>query len=147
MDKRTDSGCLPVLMLDIAVALILWVALIILKAAGVVGMHWALVLSGLVWISWGLFAITALLALILRQIAKLKRRHRLRGIDRRIVKQAKAAGVWDKPQALGGRALDIYAWEMCGLLRQTGEKDKELRSRCMAAGLKRKRHRRRHENG
>lgn len=136
MEKRTGNGCLPLVFFDIVVALFLWGLLIALKAAGVVGMHWALVLSGIVWISWLLFAITALAVEAVRLFVRLKRWHRRRKVDRRIVRQAKAAGVWDKPQALGGRALSIYAWEHYGLVRKAGETDKELRGRCIQQGIR-----------
>ena len=61
--------------------------------------------------------------------------NRQRKVKRRIVRQAKAAGVWGKPEALGGRALDIYAFEFCGLNRKPGETDKELRNRCRQSGF------------
>lgn len=60
-------------------------------------------------------------------------RHR-RAADRRIVAQAKAAEVWDKrPIVLGGRALELKAWEDFKIKRQPGEPDAHLRRRCMTA--------------
>lgn len=40
---------------------------------------------------------------------------------------------YKKMEPLGGRALDIAAWEDFKILRQPGEKDAELRRRCMNA--------------
>ena len=76
------------------------------------------------------------LLIILEAGTRLKRRHRQRKVDARIVRQAEAMGVWGDPKKLGGRALDIYARDFCGLKRRPGEADQSLRSRCMAAGLK-----------
>lgn len=120
----------------VVVALTLWVALIALKMAGIVRMHWALVLSGIVWISWGMAAIAAMCAGFWGFIERMKRRHRRRKVDERIKRQAQALGLWEKPQGIGGRALEIYAWEWCGIKRQRGETDAELRRRCEVAGLK-----------
>lgn len=56
-----------------------------------------------------------------------------RKVDRRIIRQAKAAGVWNKrPTPLGGRALELKAWEDFKIRRLPGETDAELRRRCMA---------------
>ena len=68
---------------------------------------------------------------IVRLIDKLKRWHRRRKTDRRIIKQAKAAGVWDKPQRLGGRALELKAWKVFKIKRKLGERDADLRFRYM----------------
>ena len=75
----------------------------------------------------------ALALALIYLIVTLKSWHRRRKVDRRIVKQAKAAGVWDNPKALGGRALELHAWKWWGIKRQPGETDKELRLQCMAA--------------
>ncbi len=64
------------------------------------------------------------------------RRRRRRAVERRIIANAKAGDVWDKPHLLGGRALDLYARDMCGLKRAAGETDRNLRARCAAAGIK-----------
>ena len=53
--------------------------------------------------------------------------------DRRIIRQAKAVGVWEKPRCLGGRALELKAWEEFRIKRKPGETDRELRRRCMNA--------------
>lgn len=60
-------------------------------------------------------------------------RHR-RKADARIIAQAKGAGVWDKkPLVLGGRALELKAWEDFKIKREPGEPDAHLRRRCMEA--------------
>ena len=58
-----------------------------------------------------------------------KRRKRKR--DQRIIQQAKAANVWDKPDVLGGRALELKAWQDYKIKRKPGETDDSLRRRCM----------------
>ena len=64
-------------------------------------------------------------------VLKIKRLLRKRKTDRRVIRQAKAAGVWDKPQVLGGRALELKAWKLYRITRGPGETDKDLRRRCM----------------
>lgn len=67
-------------------------------------------------------------------ISKIKSWRRRRLVDRRIVAQAKALGTWDKyPIVLGGRALEIKAWERFKIKREPGEPDAHLRRRCMNA--------------
>ena len=136
MNARNDNRGEDVTLFGVVVALTLWVALIAFKMAGIVTMQWALVLSGILWISWGMAAIVAMFAGALRMIERMKRWQRRRKVDKRIKRQAQMLGMWDKPQAIGGRALEIYAWEWCGIKRQRGETDAELRRRCMATGLK-----------
>lgn len=53
--------------------------------------------------------------------------------NRRIIRQAKAAGVWDKPEVLGGKALELKAWQQYGIKREPGETDACLRRRVMNA--------------
>ena len=113
---------------DIFLALFLWCILFLLKAFGVIGMHWALVLSGIVWLSWGLFALTAFALLLCRAVPVLKERRRRREIDRRIKRQVQALGLWDAPRILGGRALELKAAEY-GIIRAAGETDASLRRR------------------
>ena len=63
----------------------------------------------------------------------IKRWRRRRKVDARIIAQAKAAGVWDKqPIVLGGRALELKAWEDFKLKREPEEPDAHLRRRYMA---------------
>jgi hypothetical protein len=63
--------------------------------------------------------------LFLGVLAKLRKHKR----DQRIIRQAKAAGVWDKPEALGGRALELKAWQDYKIKRKRGETDACLRLR------------------
>ena len=63
--------------------------------------------------------------LVLGLLAKFRKRKR----DRRIIRQAKAAGAWDKPDVLGGRALELRAWQQYGIKRKPGETDACLRLR------------------
>lgn len=58
--------------------------------------------------------------------AWLKRWNRRRKVDARIIRQAKAAGVWNTNA--GGRALELYAKEY-GIKRYPGESDPHLRAR------------------
>ena len=67
---------------------------------------------------------------------RIKYRRRQRAVERRIIANAKGGGVWDKPHLLGGRALELYARDMCGLKRGAMETDRELRARCAAASNK-----------
>lgn len=122
----------------IYVALALWVLLIALKGAGVVDLHWAVVLSGIVWISWGLLSIIAVVAGIIFGVPfacmRLKELHRCRKRDRRIIRQAKALGVWEMPNTLGGRALELKARKEYRIKREPGETDAELRARYIYHG-------------
>lgn len=136
MAEKKDRRYIAALVVDILAALVLWAVLIILRGVGVVDMHWALVLSSLVWLSWLLFALTAIVAGAVRVVARLKKRYRQRKIDQRIKRQVQAIGLWDHPQRLGGRALEIYAWEWHGLKRLPKETDKELRYRCLRSADK-----------
>ena len=65
--------------------------------------------------------------LVLGALSKLRKRKR----DQRIIQQAKAAKVWDKPAVLGGRALELKAWQDYKIKRKPGETDACLRIRCM----------------
>ena len=62
---------------------------------------------------------------------------RLRSLkrDRRIIRQAKAAGAWDRMNVLGGRALELRAWQQYRLKRRPGETDACLRLRMQKAVL------------
>lgn len=134
MEERNNSGCMAVYVLDALAGFVLWVLLTCLKAAGVVSMHWAVVLSGLVWIPCAVFAFTVLAAALVRLIAKVKRWRRRRKADRRIIAKSKAVDVWDASRiVLGGRALELKAWEDFKIRRKRGETDAELRRRCMTA--------------
>lgn len=73
-------------------------------------------------------------ALVVGIIVRLKRWYRRHKTDRRIIRQAKALDVWDKkPIVLGGRALELKAWQDFKLKREPGETDAKLRLRYMKA--------------
>lgn len=55
--------------------------------------------------------------------------HRKLKVNRRIVRQAKAAGVWGNLDTLGGQALTLYAWKHWAIDREEGETDAQLRRR------------------
>ena len=113
---------------------VLWLLLIILKALNMVSMGWIPVLLGIVWIPVLAVMIYAALVFLLTKAARFKRWYRRRKVDKRIIRQAKAAGVWNKrPTPLGGRALELKAWEDFRIKRLPGETDYQLRNRCMAA--------------
>ena len=59
----------------------------------------------------------------------IKRWHRRRKADRRIIREAKAMGIWDRPHVLGGRALELKAWEDFKIRRLPNESDVLLRYR------------------
>lgn len=68
--------------------------------------------------------------LVVRIAFFIKRWRRRRKTDARIIAQAKAAGVWDKkPIVLGGRALELKAWEDFKIKREPGETDAKFRRR------------------
>ena len=77
MNERRDNKhttmlnhCMAMVFLDICAALVGWVLLIVFKGADLINMHWALVLSSLVWLSWGLFIITFLLEIIVLRLRR-----------------------------------------------------------------------------
>lgn len=112
---------------------VLWLLLLGLKAAGTVRMSWPAAVLGIIWIPWLTMALFAAAGSVLVTAARLKRWYRRRKVDRRIIRQAKAAGAWNKrPTPLGGRALELKAWEDFKIRRLPGETDAELRRRCMA---------------
>ena len=61
---------------------------------------------------------------------------RKRKTNRRIIEQAKAAGVWDNPKILANKALELKAWKEYKIKRKPGETDAALRIRCMNAADK-----------
>lgn len=136
MNEGKDTRIIAVFFLSVCASVMLWPPLIALKVAGITDMHWALVLTGFIWIAWAVMAIFALVAACKYGVKALKRWHRRRKNDRRIIRQAKAAGVWNNPTALGGRALELYAWKTHRLKRKPGESNKGLRLRCEAERIK-----------
>ena len=85
-----------------------------------------IVLYGFLICVGAIIAITLVDALFL-----IKRQIRKQKTNRRIISQAKAAGVWEKPQCLGGKALELKAWQDFKIKRKPGETDACLRIRCM----------------
>jgi hypothetical protein len=110
---------------------LLWIALVFLKVLGVVRISWIGVVLGLFWLPLVLMCLICGVAALVILIARIKRRHRRKVTDRRIIRQAKAIGAWT-PQAAGGRALELLAEEY-GIKREEGETDRQLRGRIMAA--------------
>ena len=73
----------------------------------------------------------AIIAWIMMEIERFLHWMHMRKVNRRIKRQAKAMGVWDKPQSLGGRMLELYAWGHFQIERKDGETDAQLRRRCI----------------
>lgn len=113
---------------------LLWIVLVFLKVIGVVRISWIGVVLGLFWLPLVLMCLICGVAALVILIAHIKRRHRRKAIDRRIIRQAKAIGAWT-PQAAGGRTLELLAEEY-GIKREEGETDRQLRGRIMAAAGK-----------
>lgn len=110
---------------------LLWIVLVFLKVIGVVRISWIGVVLGLFWLPLVLMCLICGVAALVILIAHIKRRHRRKVTDRRIIRQAKAIGAWT-PQATGGRTLELLAEEY-GIKREEGETDRQLRGRIMAA--------------
>ena len=110
---------------------LLWIVLIFLKLLGVVRISWIGVVLGLFWLPLALMCLICGVAALIILIAHIKRKHRRKVADRRIIRQAKAIGAWT-PQAAGGRALELLAKEY-GIKREEGETDRQLRERIMQA--------------
>jgi len=110
---------------------LLWIVLVFLKVIGVVRISWIGVVLGLFWLPLVLMCLICGVAALVILIAHIKRRHRRKVTDRRIIRQAKAIGAWT-PQAAGGRTLELLAEEY-GIKREEGETDRQLRGRIMAA--------------
>lgn len=132
MEKEKDKSVKELLDFYTLLCVSLWVMLLVLKVAGVLGMEWIDVGIALVVTPWIVCACVSLVGLIFYLFVKLKRWNRQRKADARIIRQAKAAGVWDKPKALGGRALELKAWQDFKIKRCPHEPDKLLRARYMA---------------
>lgn len=113
---------------------LLWIVLVFLKVIGVVRISWIGVVLGLFWLPLVLMCLICGVAALVILIAHIKRRHRRKVTDRRIIRQAKAIGAWT-PQAAGGRTLELLAEEY-GIKREEGETDRKLRGRIMAAAGK-----------
>ena len=126
-----DNNPLGLWILYALASSLLWILLVFLKLLGVVDMNWITIISGLLWIPFLLMLIICGVAALIILIAHIKRKHRRKVADRRIIRQAKAIGAWT-PQATGGRALELLAKEY-GIQREAGETDRQLRGRIMEA--------------
>ena len=126
-----DNNPIGVWILYAFASFLLWIVLIFLKLLGVVRISWIGVVLGLFWLPLALMCLICGVAALIILTAHIKRRHRRKAIDRRIIRQAKAIGAWT-PQAAGGRALELIGEEY-GIKREEGETDRQLRGRIMAA--------------
>lgn len=126
-----DNNPMGIWILYALASVLLWIALVFLKVLGVVRISWIGVVLGLFWLPLVLMCLICGVAALVILIARIKRRHRRKVTDRRIIRQAKAIGAWT-PQAAGGRALELLAEEY-GIKREEGETDRQLRGRIMAA--------------
>ncbi len=129
-----DNNPLGIWILYALASALLWITLVLLKALGVVRISWIGVVLGLFWLPLVLMCLICGVAALVILIAHIKRRHRRKVTDRRIIRQAKAIGAWT-PQAAGGRTLELLAEEY-GIKREEGETDRQLRGRIMAAAGK-----------
>lgn len=131
MEKKTLLKMYAVL------ALVMWAIVVASRTTGAMGISWGAALLGCIWIPAAMFAICVLFAGVVIGAEKFERMVRRRQLDRWIRARAEALGVWDNPNVLGGRALELWAKEHYGLKRQPGETDRELRGRCMVEILRR----------
>lgn len=124
-----DNNLIGIWILYAFASAVLWIVLVFLKLLGVVRISWIGVVLGLFWIPLVLMGIICGVAALVILIAHIKRRHRRKVTDRRIIRQAKAIGAWT-PQVAGGKCLDNLA-HIHGLDRQQGESDADLRKRIL----------------
>lgn len=99
-----------------------WIAMLLLKVAGVLPISWLAVALGIFWIPASVVAITLLLALVIIKARDLHRWNRTRRVMNRIRK--------DFNLLARGEVLDKAA-QRYGLHRAPGETDKELRERIL----------------
>lgn len=100
----------------------LWIAMLLLKVAGVLPISWLAVALGIFWIPASVVAITLLLALVIITASDLHRWNRTRRVMNRIRK--------DFNLLARGEVLDKIAVKY-GLSRAPEETDKELRERIL----------------
>lgn len=136
MNEEKDSLYMAGIIIGVLAGLAVWGILIPLEAAGVIELGWIIVLSSFAWVAWLVFTLSGLVAAVLWLLSILKRRLRAYKVARRIIRQAEAAGVWDSPQLLGGRALELKAWIDYKIKRKPDETDYHLRNRYLAAANK-----------
>lgn len=99
-----------------------WIAMLLLKVAGVLPISWLAVALGIFWIPASVVAITLLLALVIITARDLHRWNRTRRVMNRIRK--------DFNLLARGEVLDKIAVKY-GLSREPEETDKELRERIL----------------
>lgn len=128
---REDNTPIGIWILCTLASALLWIVLVFLKLIGVVSISWIGVVLGLFWLPLVLMCLICGVAALIILISHIKRKHRRKVADRRIIRQAKAIGAWT-PQAAGGRALELLAKEY-GIRREAGETDRQLRGRIMEA--------------
>lgn len=161
MHGKKDYKYIRLIIIDIFAALILWALLIVLRGCGVIDLHWALTLSSLLFISWGLFALTALLELTvylvcwafakadaqiiknkLRKTTHLKINLERLAADYGIVRRngetdehllIRVFAKVRKEHAPPIKDLDEEAWNDFKIVRRIGETDEHLAARCMHA--------------
>lgn len=120
-------------------AAFVWLVLIVEKAFGHLPWGWPATLLSITWLPFLMALLLALAVIGCELHDKFKKKRRQKKKDRRIIRQAKAIGVWDKkPIVLGGRALELKAWKLRRIKRKPGETDRELRARLNAADKEKK---------
>lgn len=151
MNDKKDKRAIGALIIGACVGLVLWVILLALRTAGYMDMHWALVLTGFVWLTWLVYALMGLAALCVYAVMRARRwwrrvnspdwdeyaeRYgtvRLPGeTDEQLRARIIKIITYEKPtEALSGTTLDMRAWLDFQIRRKPGETDEELRARCM----------------
>lgn len=116
---------------DLVAGTVFSLIIVFFKLTGFIDLPWNILLAGFAWVFVALFFFSVFTITAMWVFADLQKWIRRRKLDRRIIKQAKAVGVWDEPKALGGRALELYAKKKHGIEREPGETDASLRRRCM----------------
>lgn len=152
MKRDSDkSEYLAVWIMAAVFAGIMWLILIAAKASGAVGMSWAAVWLGCIWIPAIEVAVLAYMYYVPKLVDRMtqdsQQAARSRNVKRRIRAQAKALGIWGYPPALGGKALTMSARENFRIRRRYGETDAELRMRCMLKVMRTNRKREGKRNG
>lgn len=135
MEKRQKKKSTSLWIIFALLIALNWALLLTARITGVIDWSWAVVLLGVVWIPAGVLTVAAIIALALELAVTLKRWihgiARREEVNNRIKAHAMAFGIWNRPQALGGKALDLCARENFGIKRKRGETDRELRRRCV----------------
>ena len=134
MENRNNDRYPPDWLVLLLLAIGIWGLLLCLEWAGAAGMGWKVALSGGLWVPaliLALYLIVNALMLLADKIVRLCRlRRRRKAVDSQIRTHAQAFGVWDRPEYMGGRGLELSAWEHYKIRRRPGETDASLRLRC-----------------